>query len=176
MGSGACLVSAERLAETACRRSCWRLRILEYLAEQGKAVGVTALAHALGTTKSRIYRHLRTLVQQGYIEQSADTDRYRVGTRLVTLGLSVAENFDLDQGGPRRPPRAARRPGAFPASSRRWRAAGRQGAGHRPGKSAIEIGVKPGSLLHFHSSAQGKVALAFGIDELRAAAMGRIGK
>ena len=71
------------------------LRILEYLAEQGKAVGVTALAQALGTTKSRIYRHLRTLVQQGYIQQSADTDRYRVGTRLLTLGVSVAENFDL---------------------------------------------------------------------------------
>ena len=71
------------------------LRILEYLAEQGKAVGVTALAQALGTTKSRIYRHLRTLVQQGYIQQSADTDRYRVGPRLLTLGVSVAENFDL---------------------------------------------------------------------------------
>ena len=30
-----------------------------------------------------------------------------------------------------------------------------------PGKSSIEIGVKPGSLLQFNNSAQGKVALAF---------------
>jgi DNA-binding IclR family transcriptional regulator len=35
------------------------------------------------------------------------------------------------------------------------------------GKSAIEIGVRQGSLLSFHGSAQGKVALAFGPPELR---------
>ena len=146
------------------------LRILEYLAEQGKAVGVTALAQALGTTKSRIYRHLRTLVQQGYIQQSADTDRYRVGTRLLTLGLSVAENFDLTK--------AAQ--ASFASCATLWgiscvvsqvEAPGVRVLATIPGKSAIEIGVKPGSLLHFHSSAQGKIALAFGSDQLRAAAI-----
>jgi DNA-binding IclR family transcriptional regulator len=147
------------------------LRILEYLAEQGSAVGVTALAHALGTTKSRIHRHLRTLAQQGYIQQSADTDRYRVGTRLLTLGLSVAENFDLTKAahGILRELRDALGLSCVVSQV--------EGAGVRviatiAGKSAIEIGVKPGSLLHFHSSAQGKVALAFGSDQLRAEVLG----
>src|SRR3712207_4170567 len=71
------------------------LRLLEYLASQRKPVGVTALAAALGTTKSRIHRHLRTLVQLDYIVQSEETERYRVGTRLLTLGRAVSETFDL---------------------------------------------------------------------------------
>ncbi len=35
-----------------------------------------------------------------------------------------------------------------------------------PGSSNVEMGVKPGSLLPLHASAQGKVALAFGDPEL----------
>ena len=147
------------------------LRILEYLAEQGSAVGVTALAQALGTTKSRIYRHLRTLVQQGYIQQSADTDRYRVGTQLLTLGLSVAENFDLTKAaqGILRELRDAL---GHSCVVSQVEPTGVRVLATIAGKSAIEIGVKPGSLLRFHSSAQGKIALAFGSDQLRAEAIG----
>ena len=89
-----CRASAETLTEMACRRSFWRCGSSN-ISRAGQAVGVTALARALGTTKSRIYRHLRTLVQQGYIVQSADTERYRIGSRLLTLGRAVTENFDL---------------------------------------------------------------------------------
>jgi IclR family KDG regulon transcriptional repressor len=35
-----------------------------------------------------------------------------------------------------------------------------------PGTSNIEIGVKPGSIISLHASAQGKVALAFGTEDL----------
>ena len=51
-------------------------------------------------TKSRIYRHLRTLVQQGYIQQGADTECHRVETRPTTLGASVAAELRSD---PRQP-------------------------------------------------------------------------
>jgi DNA-binding IclR family transcriptional regulator len=146
------------------------LRILEYLAGQRKAVGVTALAQALGENKSRIYRHLRTLVQQGYIVQSADTERYRVGSRLVTLGRMVGESFDLANA-------------AYDAIRELRDALGHscvvsqvEAEGVRvlttvPGKSPIEIGVKRGSLLPFHGSAQGKVALAFGDQDVRDAVL-----
>jgi outer membrane protein TolC len=70
------------------------LRILEYLAPQRDAVGVTALAQALGTTKSRIYRHLRTLVQQGYIVQSAETERYRVGAISIVDLVQARGDFE----------------------------------------------------------------------------------
>jgi IclR family transcriptional regulator, KDG regulon repressor len=143
------------------------LRILERLAEEGRPMGVTALAGALATTKSRIWRHLQTLMQQGYIIQSDDTERYHVGARLVALGRAVGDRLDI-----------------VTASYRAIRDL-RESLGHSTvlsqvdaegvrifstisGKSAIEIGVKQGSTLGFHSSAQGKIALAFGSDALRA--------
>ena len=71
------------------------LSIIEHLARERRAVGVTALAQALGTTKSRIHRHLQTLVHLGYIVQPADSDRYETGPRLVALGRAVSDNLDL---------------------------------------------------------------------------------
>lgn len=147
------------------------LHILERLAEEGRPMGVTALAAALGTTKSRIFRHLQTLMQHGYILQSGDTERYQIGFRIVSLARAAAENQDI-----------------VTASYRALREL-RDALGHSavvsqvepdgvrilltiPGKSPIEIGVRPGSLLQFHASAQGKIALSFGNETLRASVLG----
>jgi len=61
------------------------LEILELLAKHDN-VGVTELANSLGSTKARVFRHLRTLVDQGYAVQDPGTERYAAGPRL--LGLS----------------------------------------------------------------------------------------
>ncbi len=143
------------------------LKILDHVARQSDPVGVTSLAQALGTTKSRIYRYLRTLVQQGYIVQAEDSEKYRVGGRLVTLGRAVSENLDLAMAA--RPVLRELRDalGHFAVVSQ-VESEGVRVLATVSGKSAIEIGVKPGSVLGFHYSAQGKVALAFGSEDLRA--------
>ena len=71
------------------------LSLLENLAASGRAKGVTELAGQLGTTKTRVYRHLQTLVQTGYVVQETETDRYRPGVKLYFLGQSLAEHFDV---------------------------------------------------------------------------------
>jgi hypothetical protein len=76
-------------------RSAGQERTLEYLARGRNFVGMTEFADALDTTKTRIHRHLGTLVQQGYVIHAPDTGRYHVGTRLITLGRVVAESTDL---------------------------------------------------------------------------------
>lgn len=139
------------------------LKLLEYLAMAREPVGVTALAQALGSTKSRIHRHLRTLVQQGYIVQSGDTERYRVGSRLVTLGRMVGENLDLASAG-REVLRELRDSLGRTAVISQVEAEGMRVLATLPGTSAVDLQVKEGSLLGFHYSAQGKVALAF-VDE-----------
>jgi IclR family transcriptional regulator, KDG regulon repressor len=142
------------------------LRILERLAEEGRPMGVTALAQALGTTKSRIFRHLKTLSQEGYILQSPDTERYQVGSRLAALGRLAGDTFDLASlaAGTLRDLRDAL--GNFSVISE-VEPEGVRVLATLTGKSSVEIGVKRGSTLTFHGSAQGKIALAFGDEGLR---------
>jgi len=142
------------------------LRTIEYLSETRKPVGVTALAQALGTTKSRVHRHLQTLVQHGYVIQAADSEKYQVGPRLVTLARHISEGFDI--AGFVSPALRELRDnlGHFAIYSQ-MEDAGMRVLATVSGTSPIEIGVKQGSLLPFHASAQGKLALAFGPDDVR---------
>src|SRR3954470_21671364 len=65
------------------------LAILEELAK-AETAGVTELANRLGTTKPRVFRHLRTLVDQNYAVQNAGSDRYAAGPRLIALWRAAA--------------------------------------------------------------------------------------
>src|SRR5919204_1920113 len=71
------------------------LSILEILARERRPVGVTRLAQLLDTSKSRIHRHLRTLVRQGYVAQSGDGDKYRVGSELIALGRVLVNDTEF---------------------------------------------------------------------------------
>ncbi|MCB1334304.1 MAG: IclR family transcriptional regulator [Roseivivax sp.] len=135
------------------------LRVLEALAKADGDIGVTELAAALGTTKSRIHRHLRTLVTLGYISQSEETERYRIGARLIALGRAAAGSVDLTSVAlPHM--RNLRDLTGQAVSLGQVEAFGIRILNTLPGKMQIEVGVRPGSLLGFVNSAQGKVALA----------------
>ena len=137
------------------------LNILEYVAQCQTTVGVSELARAFGTTKSRVHRHLQTLVSAGYLLRDAGSERYGISARLMVLGQAVSETFELAS--------AARHVGRELRDSLGHAVAISQPEkdGNRillvmPSRSNIEIHVKPGSLLKFHSSAQGKITMAFG--------------
>lgn len=147
------------------------MRILELLAEEGRPMGVSAMAVALETTKSRIWRYLQTLVQHGYVVQLPETERYQLGSRLIKLGRAVGEGRDIVSASARAL-RELRDNLGHSAVIAQLEADGVRVLTTVPGKSTVEIGVRPGSLLDFHSSAQGKIALAFGNDALRAAVFG----
>ncbi len=65
------------------------LEILEALATRN-SVGVTELSKALDTTKARVFRHLRTLVDQRYAVQNEGSERYEAGPRLIALSRAAA--------------------------------------------------------------------------------------
>lgn len=148
-------------AEGGVQAVVFALQILEYVAKRRESVRVTDLAEAFGTNKNKIFRHLRTLMLQGYIVQDEASEQYRIGTRLVALGRAVSENFDLV------------RLASAPMANLRAQVGQSvvlsqiEDEGVRVlsvvrSESPIEIVVKPGSLLAFHNSSQGKIALAFG--------------
>ena len=137
------------------------LEILEYVARCQTSVGVSEMARAFETTKSRIHRHLQTLVTAGYLIRNGDTERYSISARLMALGHAVSESFEVATAARDIARELRDLTGHAVAISQPER------EGNRillivPSRSNIEIHVKPGSILHFHSSAQGKISLAFG--------------
>lgn len=57
--------------------------------ETKEPCGVTALAESMELPKSTVYKHLRTLVEQGYVQQS--DEKYRVGFKLLKHGGVVRD-------------------------------------------------------------------------------------
>jgi DNA-binding IclR family transcriptional regulator len=69
--------------------------ILEKLASLPPPVRVNQLARELGMTRSRISRHLLTLLELGFIERIESVDGYRLGWKIFQLGQSAASHHTI---------------------------------------------------------------------------------
>lgn len=138
------------------------LRILENLTESGEEKGVTQLARELGTTKARVFRHLYTLRERGYVIQNEKTQKNRIGLRVFLLGRQAGEGVDVLQ--------AVR-----PAMERLRERTGQTAvlAGLLDGRATIidfrmggadpiRIALRPGTTFAPHATAMGRVLLAYG--------------
>ena len=134
------------------------LDVLEAVAFSDEELGVTQIAERLGLTKGSVHRHLLTLVERGYLVQNPVTTRYSRGPRSRLLAY-YAPGTDLIQlaAGPMRELRDLLGHSVVLSESA---PRGALVLSMVVGTAAIEIGVRPGSELPFHSSAQGKVFLA----------------
>lgn len=59
--------------------------------------GVTELAQATGLHKATTHRLLMTLFNSGFLERTADGERFRLGLRLVELGMRALRGLDFRQ-------------------------------------------------------------------------------
>ncbi|MEO6151889.1 MAG: IclR family transcriptional regulator [Croceibacterium sp.] len=69
------------------------VRILELLASHDD-LGVTEIARTTQTTKPRVYRHLRTLVDLGYAVQRETGERYLRGPKLLALARMIGQSAE----------------------------------------------------------------------------------
>jgi IclR family transcriptional regulator, acetate operon repressor len=142
------------------------LRLLEFLARATQPWGLSDLAREFDASKATLYRHLQTLVRHGFVRQEPTTQRYTAGIKLFILGERLRERFDVL------------------AVARGEMVRVRDATGHAvtvsalvdeqvvvlemtQGHSVVNFGTQPGTVLDFHASAHGKVALAFGPEDLR---------
>jgi len=135
------------------------LDILESIAFYGDGAGVTQIAERVRLTKGSVHRHLQTLVDRGYLAQNPATTRYHLGSKSRLLSR-LSPELDLMRAadGPMRKLRdLLGQTVALTEMSPR----GALVLSTLVGSSPIEIVVRLGSELSFHSSAQGKVLLAF---------------
>jgi DNA-binding IclR family transcriptional regulator len=158
---------SENTEKTGVQAVLFALQIMEHVAVQPEAIGVTALAEYFGTNKSRIFRHLKTLAQQGYVVQEEASERYRIGARLVALSHAIGESVDIVREA-RIVMKKVRNTLNHSVVLSMLDQGGLRVVAVESGTTAVEITVKPGSLLNYHSSAQGKIALAFGSPALLA--------
>lgn len=141
------------------------LRILQQIAFAEQPQGVTQIAGKVGIAKSAVHKHLRTLIDHGMIVQDPITSLYRLGPKIwlmgqkapdgqmlseIALPLMQAVRDDLGLAVVLSVPTPK---AAFVLATLR-------------SNQPIDIGVRPGSELQLHSSAQGKVFLAFGPADL----------
>lgn len=136
-------------------------RILETMAEIGEPVELSVLARKLDIPKPRAFRFLRTLVAIGYVLQDQTNDRYRLSLKLFHLGQAVADQTDLLTQARPQMTQLMRRTGqtvtfAVPEAD------GMRVLDIVRAPSPVQIVTRPGSILDYHASAMGKVALAFG--------------
>ncbi|HEY8332714.1 MAG TPA: IclR family transcriptional regulator [Tardiphaga sp.] len=145
--------------------------VLEAVAFADDELGVTQIAERLNMTKGSVHRHLQTLVERGYLAQNATTSRYAIGPRSRLLARHAPETdlVHLAEG----PMRQLRDALGHPVVLSEMTPRGALVLSKLSGRAPIEIGVRPGSELAFHASAQGKVMLAFAPLPLRARLLGQ---
>jgi DNA-binding IclR family transcriptional regulator len=135
--------------------------LLEALAGSDEPLGVSELSRAVGITKTRAYRHLRTLVAGGYVTQDPRTEKYQAGVELFLLGQKVAGQHSFLSAG-RKVMRSLRDRVGHTVTLSRIEKNAVVVLDMVRSSSSFEIGTKPGARFPLDRSAQGKVALAFG--------------
>ena len=136
------------------------LRLLDIF-ETDEEIGVTELARRLHLHKNNVFRLLATLEEAGWVEQSADSERYRLGTACLRLARSYARTHGLTRRGRSALEKLARETGetAHLGVLRDFEVVHLDGE-QSPG--LLVTGLRTGSRMPSHSTALGKVLLGCG--------------
>ena len=138
------------------------LRVIEALAASGKERGITDLATQLTTSKWRIFRHLHSLCEEGYVTQDATTGKFQLGKRTYLLLESLPNRLNFvrearDEMSTLRDLRGHTVVLAAPIDD-----SGVVVVDVVEGVHAVQFSLKIGAIFELHASAHGKAALAFG--------------
>ena len=71
------------------------LLVLKAFSAEEAEIGISSLAKRMGLAKSTVHRLAVTLAAEGFLEQNADTGRYRLGLSLFTLGALARRRMDV---------------------------------------------------------------------------------
>jgi len=73
------------------------IKILDYLSDVERDVGITELSLELNLPKSTVHRILKNLSRYSVVEKENETSRYKIGLRLLRYSNSLLRSFDLRQ-------------------------------------------------------------------------------
>ncbi|MDB5506159.1 MAG: hypothetical protein JWR75_797 [Devosia sp.] len=73
------------------------LKVLEFVAERGHDVSLTAVSTALKIPKTTTFRYLQTLAEVGFLSHDVVNDRYAIGTRFRMIAKADTSLHTLRQ-------------------------------------------------------------------------------
>jgi IclR family pca regulon transcriptional regulator len=88
-------------AVSSTRQASWSqslergLAILSAFGSDRSTLGVSELSRELGLSRSTTHRYIATLTSLGYLQQDAETKRYRLGPRVLDLGFAAINSMDI---------------------------------------------------------------------------------
>jgi IclR family pca regulon transcriptional regulator len=153
------------------------LAILSAFKAATPELGISELARSLGLTRSTSHRYVATLARLGYLQQNPHTRKYRLGPRVVDLGLSAINSMELreisaphlqqlsDETG--HTVNMAILDGVDIVYIERCRSS-------QQGQREIDLNLHVGSRLPAYCTSMGKVLLAFLPDDEQAERLGQI--
>ncbi len=73
------------------------LKVLVAMAHSStpRGVSLAELSTKIGYHKTTVYRLLMTLQQNGFVQQDPDTDRYKLGLKILELSTVLLDNLEL---------------------------------------------------------------------------------
>ena len=71
------------------------LAILSTFQSARPLIGVSDLSREVGLSRSTTHRYVATLTALGYLQQDAETRKYRLGPRVLDLGFSAINSMEL---------------------------------------------------------------------------------
>lgn len=71
------------------------LAILSSFTPARPLLGISELARVVELSRSTAHRYVSTLAELGYLEQDAESRRYRLGPRVLDLGFSAINSMEL---------------------------------------------------------------------------------
>ncbi len=141
------------------------LTILKCFGGESNQMRLSDIAHETGFSISTVHRLLAALVDEGFVVQDTETERYEIGPELIRLGVRSAHGEDQKRV---RAVLDALAADTGESAAIAWRVAGKdQGlvAECTPSTQRLRFDHELGSIVALHASAMGKVILAFGGDD-----------
>jgi DNA-binding IclR family transcriptional regulator len=73
------------------------IKVLNYLSDAEKSVGITELSLELSFPKSTVHRILNTLLKHSLVNQDEETLKYKLGLQIIEYSNSFYNSFDFRQ-------------------------------------------------------------------------------
>jgi IclR family pca regulon transcriptional regulator len=138
------------------------LAILSSFQSAQPLLGVSDLSRVVGLSRSTTHRYVATLAALGYLQQDAETRKYRLGPRVLDLGFSAINSMELRHVG------APHLKALSDSTGHTVNMAVLDGADivyiercRAPGPREIDLNLHVGSRLPAYCTSMGKVLLAF---------------